>query len=470
MNPMNASIISQRRIALEKWLQHALSVKALETFLREFLEIQPDMLERTGETERLNEDERIVKDFESKINANPHSRTNIIDTYEKKFFSKRRNIRDGILRVLMSTLVPLCGDDYIGSKALYFIRKLCAGDHNRDFEGAIKALMALPVPILQQMKLDEYLLKNRFSESQMQAFELLSIFSSNLDPSTISSIVNVTQVNNKESALSVFHNWATVSPVVAANNNTVIPNNIDWRVICLGDTSHDLEISFRYVNKQLELIATFKIESDFVTLIHLLTDAEKRKTWDLKLHSIEEIPTLYDELCLKMVYLQDRAFYEFHNTVRVDKSISSATIHFKSKIFSQIKAKGLLGQMTSCYKLQLVKKNEKSFSEEHSFDEVKRCNSCGNILEEEKEKTMASIHVTWKAKFCEDSKRLFLSDCLEETGILKGTLERLIKVAECRDSEAGEMSPVNTILQACERKKLRKLSNLRKLSTNDDFF
>ena len=189
MNPMNPLVISARKSGLEKWLQSLLSVKQAETLVKGFLNIKESMIEEASALQKMSADECLIKDFSSQITSDSHSKFNIIDGFEKKYFHKRRAIREQYTNLLIKTLIPLCGDNYIGSKALNFLYKLCISDHNRDFERAAKEVTKFPIKELKKMKLNEYILRQRFSDCEIEAFYILSLFYAYYDEKSFGAIV-----------------------------------------------------------------------------------------------------------------------------------------------------------------------------------------------------------------------------------------------------------------------------------------
>jgi nucleoid DNA-binding protein len=175
INPMNPLTISKRKSALEKWLQVALSIKKAENFIKIFLNIKTELIDEISQLQKMSKDEYFVKEFCDKINSNLNSKVNIIETFTKNFFTKKRNISEEHLKTLVKTLILICADEYIGSKALDFLHKLLSSDHNREFGNYIKEMIKMPVKDLKKMKLDEYILNKRFCESQIQAFNVLNI-------------------------------------------------------------------------------------------------------------------------------------------------------------------------------------------------------------------------------------------------------------------------------------------------------
>lgn len=242
----------------------------------------------------------------------------------------------------------------------------------------------------------------------------------------------------------------------------------DWRAIHLSDLQDNIQISYRFINNQLQLNAVFLIQSNFSNIINILTQPEYRKKWDLKLIEMEEIQTNSDGNGLRMIYSHERTLYEFHNIVEINKSIYHATVIFHSKTFNHIQTKGVLGEINNFYKLERIAKSDASFAYDISDHDVTRVSSCKDFHYEIVESKFEVIKVTWKATFCEISKKMFVSDCLEETESLKHTIGRLVHLAE-NPLEHLEKSPKNTLLKACERKKLKELNNGRKMSIQDDF-
>ena len=182
---------------------------------------------------------------------------------------------------------------------------------------------------------------------------------------------------------------------------------------------------------------------------------------------MEEVPRINDEIGLKMLFSQDRTLYEFHSSVYIQRSLYTTIVNFKSKHFTHIKTKGILGKMTSSYKLEYLDNKESSFAIKKPENNSKRNSSSNDILMEESDKLQASIKCTWKSTFCENSKKLFINDCFQENDMLKQTLERFIYIAESRAPTEIEKTPANTILEACERKKLRRKCTLKKQDTQD---
>ena len=105
------------------------------------------------------------------------------------FFSRKTIITAEYISKLLQCLTPLCGDDFIGSKALDFISKITTSDYYRDFTLASNELTKFPPDFLKTMKLNEYLTKKRFGDSQIQAYNICKIIENTLGIGILSEIV-----------------------------------------------------------------------------------------------------------------------------------------------------------------------------------------------------------------------------------------------------------------------------------------
>ncbi|OMJ86336.1 hypothetical protein SteCoe_12187 [Stentor coeruleus] len=188
LHPMKPATIIKRKLELENWIFRALAVEDIENLLKTFLGIKDDYQSLIDE-HTLNDDEVMIRNFSNSINGNSNQRMSLLDTFEKKYFGRNRIIREKQVGTLLGTLLPLCGDEFIGTKSLHVLYKLCTRDYNKDFEIFIQMLTKMPIDMLKKMKLDEYLLKKRYSESQIQAFHILNILKSYLDTKAIIDIV-----------------------------------------------------------------------------------------------------------------------------------------------------------------------------------------------------------------------------------------------------------------------------------------
>ena len=102
-------------------------------------------------------------------------------------------------------MIPLCGDEFIGSKALDFITKLITSDYYREFAVASKELTNFSPEYYKTMQLHEYLTKKRFCDSQIQAYEICKILEEALGANVFYEIVKIIQLNHDQSAIEIFN-------------------------------------------------------------------------------------------------------------------------------------------------------------------------------------------------------------------------------------------------------------------------
>lgn len=246
-----------------------------------------------------------------------------------------------------------------------------------------------------------------------------------------------------------------------------LSSNIDWRPLVIKENCSDFNILFRLINNELQFNVRFIVESDLPTLISLLVVPEQRKKWDLRLLEMQEIPRHNDDIGLISVYSQDRTLYEFHSSVQIQRTLYLASIIFKNKSYPSITPKGLLSKMTSTYKLEYLTKKNPSFLYIDKENTIKKNSSCGDLIQDEIDKLQVSIKVNWNASFCESSKKMFIKDFIGESEVFKQSLMRFVCAAESRSFIEIDKTPNNAILEACERKKLRRIQSIRKMSAPD---
>ena len=188
---LNESLVTQRRLEIENWLRCAIRHQFLANKIYDFL----DFVQETSNTDtkaKVNPDEIQILDFVDKVKTTSNNRMKLIENFSWQFFSKKRIVQQEIIGKLVECLIPLCGDDFLGSKALDILSKLTTGDYFRDFTMVSKELSKFPPEILKTMNLHEYLTKKRFSDSQLQAYTLCKILEESLGKANLYEIVIVT--------------------------------------------------------------------------------------------------------------------------------------------------------------------------------------------------------------------------------------------------------------------------------------
>lgn len=174
---MNNDIIDKRRSEIENFLNLAIKNEILAEHIFVFMGIS--FKANVSLTKNSNTADKVLK-FIGKINSTANNKMRLIEKFEFSFFSKRHSLSSEFIYKLLQSLIPLCGDDFIGSKALDVISKLTTSDYYRDFAIASKELCRFAPEYLQTMKLHEYLTKRRFGDSQIQAYTICKMLENSL--------------------------------------------------------------------------------------------------------------------------------------------------------------------------------------------------------------------------------------------------------------------------------------------------
>lgn len=188
LKKLNESIINQRRLEIENWLRCAIRNQQLADKIYDFLDFVQD-IPHPDIRSRVNSDEIQILDFVDKIKKASNNRMKLIEAFSWNFFAKKRLVQQDVIGKLAECLIPLCGDDFLGSKALDILSKLTTSDYFRDFSMVCKEFSKFPVETLKAMNLDEYITKKRFSDSQLQAYTLCKILEETLGKTGLYEIV-----------------------------------------------------------------------------------------------------------------------------------------------------------------------------------------------------------------------------------------------------------------------------------------
>ena len=183
---MNNEIIDKRRMEIEAWMNQAVKYEILAEHIFNFMNIS--YKSTIASSKNINILDQVLK-FIERINSTANNRMKLIEKFDFLFFSKKSSISAEYLWRLLQTLIPLSGDDFIGSKALNFISKLTTSDYYRDFAVASTELSKFAPEYLKTMKLNEYLTKKRFGDSQIQAYTICKFLESSVGLEVLSEIV-----------------------------------------------------------------------------------------------------------------------------------------------------------------------------------------------------------------------------------------------------------------------------------------
>lgn len=183
---MSSDRIDKRKNEISLWMNDVLKVENLSKYIYHFFNIKSEgILNPT----KKNDPSEILKSFVSNIGSSTNNKINLIEKFSWTFFSKKLQLKPLELKVLIECLVRLCGDEFVGNKSLDFLCKLLTSDYHRDFIIAGSQFVGLGVEVLQQMQLNQYLTKNRFVDSQIQAYNLSKILHTSVGSLVLHEIV-----------------------------------------------------------------------------------------------------------------------------------------------------------------------------------------------------------------------------------------------------------------------------------------
>lgn len=141
--------IENRRKTLEIWLISLAKRDQISCLLLDFL----SAVKASEEAKRgiPNRGENIIVNTIGKLAAQPHMRLSTLESFENEFFQAGNTVNPDFLLALIQKIVPLCGDNYTGCKAISILSKLTLRASNVSFTEAIRALRSLPVQSLREI-------------------------------------------------------------------------------------------------------------------------------------------------------------------------------------------------------------------------------------------------------------------------------------------------------------------------------
>lgn len=167
--------VENRRVTLETWLISLAKRDQLCCLLLDFL----SAIKASEEAKRSvpNAGETIIVATIAKLAAQPHMRLSTLESFENEFFRVGNAVSQDFLLALIQKIVPLCGDNYTGCKAISILSKLISRASNRSFTEAIRALRSLPLESLREIHLERHLLKAMQVDTGEESFRLLQLLS-----------------------------------------------------------------------------------------------------------------------------------------------------------------------------------------------------------------------------------------------------------------------------------------------------
>ncbi|OMJ85526.1 hypothetical protein SteCoe_13141 [Stentor coeruleus] len=435
LNKLDQSLVAQRRSLLEQWLKSAISHKILQEKILSFLDYVATPKNQDLKN-KISPDELLITEFVEKISKDDHNKMKLIENFNWNFFIKKRTLQQNYINQLIECLVPLCGCEFIGSKALDVLSKMTTSDYFRDFVIVSRIMTSFPPRFLKSMRLNEYLTKKRFSDCQIQAYNLCKNIQENLSSTELTEILNY-----DEEALNIFQNWGLESVSELPRAVSVIIQ--DWRPMV---QTKNIMFKFRFIGKDLEITGNIYAEATISRIIDILTVPSERKKWDLRLVDMKPIAEIQG---FTFTYLADRTLYEFHTSLIQTQTNSLATLDFQTICYMFKQPNSILGRFSSYFAI------------EQYDDQVSNTKDSEDKIFLNESKTSSKVKINWNAHYCEASYHLIRGDLFQEADILRKTFELFIDIAEFREDKTKTTQQLeNPILQAFERKKLTRAHSL----------
>lgn len=156
-------VVEVRRTSLEAWLVELAAKVTLRAHLLDFLGAAPTVDETLATSPTPGE--QTITQTLSRLMAQPHMRLATLETFEKEFFELKSPVNSDYILAFVQKLVPLCGDNYIGCKAISILAKLANRENNRWYLDVVRSMRQLPLQLLKEMHLEKHLLRGMGEES-----------------------------------------------------------------------------------------------------------------------------------------------------------------------------------------------------------------------------------------------------------------------------------------------------------------
>ena len=157
---------------LQIWLSAVSSYCIFDKSLCKFLSVDYNiLLQRRKE---LTVDDYYVLEFLKNIQIESGNKLHLLKSFSGRFLTRRRSLNNDTIKRLLLSLFPLCAEEAIGGYALDFISKLTTREHYYEYEQIRKVFLSLKITDFKLMQLDNFLLKKRYSQGELQAYNLLS--------------------------------------------------------------------------------------------------------------------------------------------------------------------------------------------------------------------------------------------------------------------------------------------------------
>lgn len=275
----SAQVVEARRLGLQAWLMYVAGQTKVLTHVLDFLQAAQVAAPVTP-TSHTSSEQTITQTL-SRLASQPHMRLATLEAFEKEFFELKTPTNTDYILAFVQKLVPICGDNYIGCKAISILMKLASSEHYRGYMDVVRSLRQLPMVLLRQMSLEKHLLHAMSDES----FRLTRILSQENDSKT-SELVPCTQLNACTEAMTVYTHWCNGS--LPSHLQPQAKTSHSWREIDCSDCLY-LRILYKASIDGIEVKTELRVNAPIDRVVRLLTEAQERKKWDTRTKDVVQL-------------------------------------------------------------------------------------------------------------------------------------------------------------------------------------
>ena len=161
---------------IQEWLKALANTSIFDEAILLFFQIDFDLV--INPKVSLAIDDFFVLEYVKSIQKNKKNRLGILKEFSEKIFGRRRGLHSVTMKKMLVNLLPLCGEEVISGLALDFISKITSREFYYEFEKIRNELLRIEIKHIKSMHLEEFILGNRFSQGQLQAYQLVSLLTS----------------------------------------------------------------------------------------------------------------------------------------------------------------------------------------------------------------------------------------------------------------------------------------------------
>jgi hypothetical protein len=434
----SASIVERRRTLLECWLLALLKEKDQRHLALEFIGTPASVtrfLSLLLAYPQLSTGDKLAAGLVCVLNSEDRLKSSALDSFSRRFFNTRHSVHDYFVAELTTTLVSLVGDCSLGGKVLNILQKLTTSQYCCQARAFKLQLCKENSEAIRLMHLELHLMRLIHGDSKDAALHILRILqtdSTELGPKDM--------LNNDEDAYKEFRNWTlhSYSPKKPVQGIAFAWNS-------LADTEQDISLTYRFIERTLEVKVSEVIESSLAYIVQAITLPIYRLQWDLTLKSFDVFKVQGNTGELRYEFIADRGSPVLTCIYKTAYSDQGATVSFTSSDDCSL-ARPCLKTLFDIERVE--RRRSKSFDDAVESVCQYRVNCC--------------------LKLCPQVAKAMLPYVSEENPCLVKTWRRFKQLTEGSQLEAAEESP--SLVQVIERKRLgKKPSAMRRIQSSPYF-